>query len=133
MPGRLGNAASQGSASGDFVTVLSGRAFGVVNLPVSSLAPVCDASLGDYFILNSAVATAVVFGAPINPPSGGSTSPITIEHQNASGGAHSGVTFNAAFKPAGAFTTGATAKSRTIQFVWNGTNWVEVGRAAADI
>lgn len=133
MAGRLGSVATPGSAGGDVQTVLAGRAFGMVTLPTSSLAPVIDSATGDYFILNSAVATAVVFGAPLNPPTGGSSDVITIEHQNASGGAHSGVTFNAIFKPAGAFVTGATAKSRTIQFQWNGTNWVEVNRAAADI
>lgn len=133
MPGRVGNLVTPGAAAGDISAVLAGRSFGVVNLPVSSLAPVIDSSLGDYFILNSAVATAVVFGAPTNPPPAGTSSVITIEHQNASGGAHSGVTFNAAFKPAGAFVTSATAKSRTITFAWNGTNWVEVNRAAADI
>jgi hypothetical protein len=43
------------------------------------------------------------------------------------------ITWGAAFLLAGAFTNPASTKRRTISFVFDGTNWVETNRAAADI
>jgi len=43
------------------------------------------------------------------------------------------IIWNAAFKLAGAFTNPATTKRRTISFYYDGSNWIETNRAAADI
>lgn len=43
------------------------------------------------------------------------------------------ITWNAVYKLAGAFTNPADTKRRTITFGYDGTNWVEQSRAAADI
>ena len=52
---------------------------------------------------------------------------------NNSGGAMGAITWNAAFLLAGAFTNPASTKTRTIEFLYNGTNRIELNRAAADI
>lgn len=91
-----------------------------------------DASKGAYHKIVVTNGTAMTINAPTNPPAvAGPT--LTFEFLNSSGGAMGAVTWNAAFKPAGAFTAPANTKRRTIQFQWDGTNWVETARVAADI
>ena len=58
---------------------------------------------------------------------------LTLDIKNSSGGTMGNVTFDAVFLPAGAFTKPANGKRRTISFYFDGTNWVELSRAAADI
>lgn len=58
---------------------------------------------------------------------------ITYDILNSSGGAMGAITWGAQFLLAGAFTNPANTKRRTIRFYWDGTNWVEICRAAADI
>jgi hypothetical protein len=58
---------------------------------------------------------------------------LMIDVLNSSGGVMGAITWNAVFKLAGAFTNPANTKRRTISFYYDGTNWVETNRAAADI
>lgn len=59
---------------------------------------------------------------------------LTFDILNSSGGAMGAITWSANFKLAGAFTNPASTKRRTITFYTpDGTNWIEVNRAAADI
>lgn len=99
-----------------------------------SAAPVIDASLGNLFVMTITDAVAFVFAAPTNPPSGTDAQEITITVRNGSGGAHGAGTWNAVFKTqATVFPAIANGFSRSIRFRWNGTNWVELWRSAADI
>lgn len=92
-----------------------------------------DASLGNLFVVTITDAVAFVTAAPTNPPASGSQT-ITITYRNASGGAHGAGTFNAVFKTVAApFPAIANGNSRSVQFRWNGTNWVETFRSAADV
>lgn len=92
-----------------------------------------DVSLGNLFVVTITDAVAFVTAAPTNPPASGSQV-MTITYRNASGGAHGAGTFNAVFKTqATAFPAIANGQSRSIMFRWNGTNWVELWRSAADI
>lgn len=98
-----------------------------------------NAALGNEFVVTVTDAVAFAFSAPLfNGVALSATIPgfnqtITIRIRNASGGAHGAGTFNAIFKTAGAVPAIADTNSRVFQFRWNGTNWVETFRSAADI
>ncbi len=101
---------------------------------VYSAAPVIDASLGNDFVMTITNNTALVVAAPTNPPAAGLAQDITFTVKNASGGAHGALTWNAVFKTqATAFSAVANGFSRTVFFRWDGTNWVELVRTAADV
>lgn len=74
--------------------------------------------------------TAMTMNAPANPSIG---MDLTLDILNSSGGAMGAITWNAIYKMAGAFTNPASTKRRTIRFYYDGTSWIEVCRAAADI
>ena len=58
---------------------------------------------------------------------------MTLVIRNTSGGALGVATWAAGYKMGAAWTQPANAFSRSIQFQYNGTNWVEVSRSAADV
>jgi hypothetical protein len=58
---------------------------------------------------------------------------LTLDIKISSGGAMGAITWNAAFKLAGSFINPANTLRRTIDFYYDGTNWIEQSRAAADI
>lgn len=88
-----------------------------------------DASLGDMQVITATNGTAFT----INAPSSGLTGQeMELMIRNTSGGALGVATFNAVFKMT-AWTQPANGFSRTIYFRNDGTNWVEVGRTAADV
>lgn len=84
---------------------------------------------GNYFPITVTNTTAFTMAEPTNPFTG---QLITIQIANSSGGAMGTITWNAAFKLAGAFTNPATGYSRLIQFIFNGSFWYEVSRTAND-
>lgn len=88
-----------------------------------------NSALGSQFLITANNGTAFTINAPTNPVDG---QPITITIKNTSGGALGVVTWNAVFKMA-AWTSPATGNSRSIQFMYDGTNWVEMSRATADV
>lgn len=75
-------------------------------------------------------ATAPTIGAPSTTVSG---QRLTITIRNASGGAMGATTFNAIYRLGAAWTNPANGFSRTIEFMCDGTNYVEIGRTAADV
>jgi len=91
---------------------------------------VITATDGVAFTINAPLFGGVAMSAT-NPPIATMTWTLTI--RNTSGGAAGALTFNAVFKIGAAWTQPATGFSRSIQFRWNGTNHVEVGRTAADV
>jgi hypothetical protein len=88
-----------------------------------------DASLGNYQQISPNNGTAFTINAPTNPTTGQLLS-LTI--RNVSGGALGVITWNAVFKMP-AWTSPANTFSRSILFVYDGTNWVEIFRSAADV
>lgn len=58
---------------------------------------------------------------------------LRLTIRNTAGVAHGAGTFNAAFKTAGAVAAIATGNNRSMEFVWNGVNWIEQWRGAADV
>lgn len=88
-----------------------------------------DASTGNEQIISANNATAFTINAPTNPATG---QYLEITIRNTSAGALGVATWNAVFKMV-AWVQPGTLTSRTITFRYNGTNWVEKGRTAADI
>src|SRR5262245_33238562 len=88
-----------------------------------------DARSGENFTITATNGTGFTISAPTNPVTG---QVITYTIRNTSGGALGAITWNSVFKMA-AFTAPATTNSRSISFVYNGTNWVERFRSASDI
>jgi hypothetical protein len=82
-----------------------------------------DTALGNYFTITANNGTAYTINAPTNAADG---QRITIEISNTSGGALGTATWNGAFKMV-AWTNPASANSRAIDFIYNGSNWRQVG------
>lgn len=73
---------------------------------------------------------AYTIGAPSTAVTG---QRLLITIRNTSGGALGAATFNAIYKLGAAWTNPANGFSRSIEFVFDGTNWVEYTRSAADV
>jgi hypothetical protein len=58
---------------------------------------------------------------------------VTIRFKNVSGTAMGVVTWGGGYRLGGAVTNPANAFSRSITFVYDGTNWIETSRSAADV
>ena len=74
--------------------------------------------------------TAYTLGAPTVAVTG---QRLLITVRNTAGVALGAATFNAIFKIGAAWTNPATGFSRSIEFIFDGTNWVEFTRTAADV
>jgi hypothetical protein len=88
-----------------------------------------DAALGKIFVVTANDGTAFTVNAPTHGAIG---QEIRITIKNTSGGALGTVTWNSSYKLAGAWTSPATGKNRSITFFYDGTSWFESGRSAAD-
>jgi hypothetical protein len=72
----------------------------------------------------------------LNVPAAGTVAPGSVFYvtvRNAIGGAAGAMTFAAGYKLGAAWTQPANGTSRTILFMFDGTNYVEIGRTAADV
>jgi hypothetical protein len=90
-----------------------------------------DSSAGRRFIITATNGTAFTINAPTNTPTGGEQH-IVITIRNTSGGALGAATWNAVFKMS-AWTQPANGFSRSIDFVYDGTNWVQVAQTGVDV
>lgn len=93
----------------------------------ASMTPNC--ALGGFFTITATNATAFTINAPTSPLP---NQRISINIINSSGGGLGAATWNAVFKLA-AWTQPATGFSRVINFVYNGSQWVEESRTTADV
>jgi hypothetical protein len=112
----------------------SGPATGPLPVALVQAATVAiDASLGNDFVLPLTTNVAFILGNPTNPPAA-SSQLIRITVKNTSGGAHGAGTFDTLYKvSATPMAAIANTKNRTLQFRWDGTNWVEMVLTAADV
>lgn len=88
-----------------------------------------DATTATQFSITATNGTAFTINAPTNPKRGGS---ITVTIRNTSGGALGAATWDAVFKMA-AWVQPGNGFSATIEFQYNGTNWVEVNRGGVTV
>jgi hypothetical protein len=87
------------------------------------------ANQANEFSTNANDGSAFTVAAPTNGVSG---QRITIRIRNTSGGALGAVTWDAVYKLA-AWTSPASGQSRSVDFTFDGTNWIETGRTPADV
>lgn len=113
--------------------ISSGASGGILTPLVYGPAIAIDASQGDCFVVSVTDAVAFVFGVPSNAPPPGFIQTMSIRIRNTSGGVHGAGSFNAIFKTSAAVPAIANGFSRTFSSQWDGTNWVEVFRTAADV
>lgn len=113
--------------------LVNGAQGGILTTLTYGPAIALNASLGNEFVFSITDAVAFVVSNPTNPPPTGKDQVILITYRNISGGAHGAGTFGALYLVSAALAAVATGFSRTIAFRWNGTNWVEVWRTAADV
>lgn len=92
-----------------------------------------DASLGNFFTVTPTDGVAFAIAAPSNVPLTGYTQLLTFTIRNTTGAPLGVLTWNPVFKLGAAWAQPATGFSQTIQFRWDGTNWVEINRTAADV
>lgn len=97
---------------------------------------------GNHGIVTLTTNAAFVIGAPtFSATAMSAIAPFTLwgglrlryTIKNTSGGAHGAGTFAAIFKVSANWSATATANNRTMEFEWDGTNWVEQWRTAADV
>lgn len=135
-----GESSLAGTDNGSFNTVkyikpntFVTETLGTISTPYSSItysaSMTPNARLGNTQEISATNGTAFTINAPTNPRTG---QPLTIKVKNASGGALGVATWNAAFKMA-AWTQPLNANSRSITFIYDGTNWVESTRTTADV
>lgn len=120
------------SIAGSLFTPATKIAQGIFTLTYASTVNTSVAT-ASYFKLTVTNSTAFTIAVPSNTVPG---QQITYDILNSSGGAMGAITWSAAaggFKLAGTFVNPANTKRRTISFRYDGTNWIEIGRAAADI
>jgi len=85
--------------------------------------------VGNLATITATNATAFTINAPTTPTTG---QWLTVRVRNTSGGALGVATWNAVFKMT-AWTQPANGFSRAITFDYDGVNWIERTRTAADV
>jgi hypothetical protein len=88
-----------------------------------------DAFTGNEFDITATSGSAVTINAPLNPSDG---QRITVTIRNTSGGVLGAITWNAVFKMS-TWTSPATGNSRSIDFRYDGTNWVQISQTGVDV
>jgi hypothetical protein len=93
-----------------------------------------NAATGNNFVLTMTSNAVFAINAPTNPPGATFGQRLSIMFRNASGGAAGAGTFDVIYKMvSNTLAVIANGFSRTYEFEWNGTNWVEVFETAADV
>lgn len=105
------------------------RNIGKIAVVTYSASMTPNAALGEYQQITVTNGTAFTVNAPINPLTG---QIMRLLFKNTSGGAMGAVTMNAVFKMP-AFVAPANGFNRTYEYLYDGTNWIEIDRCAADI
>lgn len=92
-------------------------------------------SAGQNYIITASSNVAFTVSAPLygNGTTGLKYTRVLFTIRNTSGVALGALTWAAEFKLGGAWTQPANGFSRSIEFMYNGTNYVEINRTAADV
>jgi|SRR5438132_6147851 len=97
---------------------------------VPYISPVAiDASLGNLFDVSVTDTNAFTIANPLNPMDG---QRITVTIRNTTGSGLGSVVWDTLYKLA-SWTSPNNGTSRSIDFRYDGTNWVEVGRTPSDV
>lgn len=99
---------------------------------VTITSPITPAASGGLWVRLSLTSNAAyTLNAPAGTIAPGSTLTVTV--RNTIGGAAGAMTFAATYKLGAAWVQPANGFSRTIVFMWDGTNFVEISRTANDV
>lgn len=112
----------------DKINRVAGSLSGIVTVTYSPTVTL-DASKGATFILTVTDTNAWTMAEPVHPTSG---QRITIMLRGQYGGSAGTVTWASVFLKA-AFTMPSDGYSRSIDFLYNGSSWVELSKTASDI
>jgi len=123
-PGPIGlTSASSGSFTSLSTTALTSTLFNLVEATLTYGASVAiDADAGTIHKLTATNSTAFTLANPTNPSTGRL---LIIRVRNTSGGVLGTITWDTLYKM-GSFTKPANGFSRTVAFVYDGTNWIEL-------
>lgn len=114
---------------------LNGTPNGLLKVPLRRQVQTYSASMtinsatGNFFTIDANNGTAFTINAPTNPTDG---QRITVKLKNSSGGALGAATWNAVFKMS-AWTNPANGQNRSIDFEYDGTNWIQVSQTGIDV
>lgn len=95
-----------------------------------------DTSIANAFLIVPTNGVAFTLNVPLRAPGTGTAQLLSITIRNTTGGVLGAATFTAGaggFRLGAAWTQPANGFSRSIFFRFDGTNWIEVGRTAADV
>lgn len=93
----------------------------------STMSP--DPSKGELNVITATSNAGVTIGAAANQAA---NQKLTVQVRNTSGIALGTITWDASYKMA-VWTSPANGYSRSVTFMYDGTNWIEVGRTPADV
>lgn len=128
-----GTVSATGALTATGGVIAGARYTGILTALTYGAAIALNAALGNEFVFTITDANAFVLSNPTNAPTSGDQV-ILVTYKNASGGAHGAGTFGTLYKVSNAnFAAVANGFNRTIAFRWDGTNWVEIWRTAADV
>jgi hypothetical protein len=111
------------------VTASKAVVAGLVN-PTYGASVTITASLGNTFRITATNGTAFTVA---NPTAATTGQHLTVLVRNTAGGALGVLTWDTLYKLGAAWAQPANGFSRAITFVYDGTNWVELYRGAADV
>ena len=112
------------------ITLLSPETLTLRQLTITYSASMAVDNRYQFFVITATNSTAFTIANPLYPILDGQT--ITFTIKNTSGGALGTATWGALYKLA-TWTQPATGFNRSITFTFNGTNFVELSRTAADV
>lgn len=92
-----------------------------------------NAGNGNFMTLNclAGIGATRTIGVPVVPVGAPNAERLTLYISNSTGGAMT-TSWHAAYKLAGAWVDPANGFARMVEFIWNGTNMVEIARSQAD-
>lgn len=129
ITGGSDNGSSLGTSGVFFNTLYVRRRINRISAITYSASMTPDMSQGELLEITATNGTAFTINAPTSPTTGQC---FNLKISNTSGGALGVITWNAVFKMA-AWASPATGFNRSIEFYYNGTNWIEFGRTTADV
>jgi len=119
VPGIIGSTTPN---SGIFTTLSAATYQYQIQAPTYGASVAIDASLGQYAVITATNNTAFTIQNPTSPSTG---QILMIQVKNTSGGSLGAITWDTLYKMA-SFTKPSNGTRRTVTFLYDGTNWVEV-------
>ena len=127
-----GRSVWKGTGTYAFGALAGPTPYGYVGLvaPTYGSTVAVDAAAGKIFIITANTTSPFTVSAPTAPAS---AQEIRITIKNTSGGSLGTATWASVYKLGASWTQPANGTNRSISFFYDGSNWIEVARSAADV